>query len=322
MNRKQKVSLVILFTGVALYACSKKVQDIVTLQVDEPEESVMSSAYTDSYTPGTTLYGDKNFVQFTVGDSNTAMIVTAGHGGTLRPAFIPDRTQGETAADLNTADLARRIADSIKNRIGVRPHVIINNLHRIKLDPNRPEDELYLTHDSAKVAYDQYHEFIFIARRMVTERIGKGLLLDVHGHAHAIDRTELGYLTTRTQINATDVSLNTRGAQSSIKNIWNGSTFTYSELLRGSKAFGTLMENEGMAAVPSQQDPSPGTAAYFNGGYTTLVHGSKDSGTISAIQLEFPRPSVRESTTTRAAAASKLANVVRDFLAEHYNFTY
>jgi len=312
-------------TGLLLIslACSSKSETIDNPDpiVDPPTPTdSIPSGYMFNYAPGSILYGDNNYVQFKVGDSNTQIIITAGHGGSLRPSTIPDRTQGETVQDLNTMDLAYRMADSIKNRIGARPHIIVNNLHRIKLDPNRDTTEIFLTHPSARVAYDQYHEYIYIARKMITERKGKGLLLDVHGHAHEIDRTELGYLNVKSQLNGTDAHLENYANRSSIYNLFQNSDYTFAQLIRGDKSFGTLMVEEGLAAVPSKTDPKPNDDAYFTGGYTSLAHGSRDSGTISAIQLEFPRPSVRNTETTRANAASKLANVVKQYLIEHYNY--
>ncbi len=303
-------------------ACSKKEdlkdEDPPDQVTPKPEDTTTTpSTFTDNYTSGQIVYGSKNYVQLVVGDSATPLIITAPHGGTLRPAYIPDRTQGETNADLNTANLAYRIADSIKARTGIKPHIVLNNLHRIKMEPNRAVGDAYLTHDSAIVAHNEYHDFIIIAKRMVTERVGKGLLLDIHGHGHAIDRTEVGYTTSKAVINGTDANLNNYGSTSSIKYIWTNSDSTYSSLVRGELAFGSLMAKEGLPAVPSDVDPSPGADPYFNGGYTTARHGSRDSGTISAIQLEFPRPSVRETATTRANAASKLVPVIRMYIKEH-----
>lgn len=303
-------------------ACSNKKEEFFETApplIPTPVDTT-PSRYTYNYIPGKVLLGDNSYVEFRVGDTNTNIIITAPHGGTLRPSVIPDRTQGETGADLYTADLAIKMADSIKARTGYKPHIILNNLHRIKLDPNRDSAEAYFTHANAINAYKQYHDYIYIARNMVTERLGKGLLIDVHGHGHAIDRTEVGYLTTKTQLNGTDEDLNTHANKSSIKHIHLNSTYSFAELIRGDLSFGSLMAAQGLAAVPSNTDLSPGDALYFTGGYTTQIHGSRDSGTISAIQLEFPRPSIRDTEEKRATAAGKLATVVKQYLTEHFNF--
>jgi len=40
-----------------------------------------------------------------------------------------------------TQELAREIADAIEDMRGVRPHMVISDLSRIKLDPNRERGE-------------------------------------------------------------------------------------------------------------------------------------------------------------------------------------
>ncbi len=43
--------------------------------------------------------------------------------------------------DGGTANLTRHLADSLQRATGARPHVIINLLHRSRLDANRHKDQ-------------------------------------------------------------------------------------------------------------------------------------------------------------------------------------
>ena len=47
------------------------------------------------------------------------------------------------------------------------------------------------------------------------------------------------------------------------------------------------MNEEGLDAVPSTQDPSPNGDSYFSGGYTVRRYGSRYGGDVDAIQMEF-----------------------------------
>ena len=67
------------------------------------------------------------------------IVISAPHGGSLTPDEIPDRncTGCVYAQDLDTEDLSRKMYDAIVDLFGCYPHLIINRLHRRKLDANR-----------------------------------------------------------------------------------------------------------------------------------------------------------------------------------------
>ncbi len=59
-------------------------------------------------------------------------------------------------------------------------------------------------------------------------------------------------------------------------------TVPFDALIRGEKSLGGLMEIRGYRSVPSPKHPHPGDGNYFNGGYTTETHGSRDGGGLDA----------------------------------------
>ena len=87
-------------------------------------------------------------------------------------------------------ELTYLFAYEIQKLAGKLPHLVINNLHREKLDPNRPRAEATFDDPNADLAYTTYHENIEKAKSSFD---GPGLFLDIHGHGHDIQRTELGY---------------------------------------------------------------------------------------------------------------------------------
>ena len=74
---------------------------------------------------------------------------------------------------------------------GEYPYVVINNLHRSKLDANRDKPEATFGEEVPEVAWNEYHNFIDRAKAEISE---PGLFIDVHGHGHANNWAELGYL--------------------------------------------------------------------------------------------------------------------------------
>jgi N-formylglutamate amidohydrolase len=266
---------------------------------------------------GATYFARNDFAEYVAG--GLPIIITAGHGGNLQPSQIPDRTYGSTVQDLNTEDLARRIAAELHRQTGQRPHLVISHLHRRKLDPNREIVEAAQGSLPAENTWFEYHSFIETASRAVTREHGGGFLLDVHGHGHDIQRLELGYLLSASDLNQSDSVLDEPrfAARSSIRRMAEASTLPFTAIVRGDLSLGSLLVARGYPAVPSASDPAPGSAPYFSGGYTTVRHGSRDAGTVDAIQLEANRIGVRDTAENRQRFAEAMVEAILQYLTAH-----
>lgn len=272
----------------------------------------------DTPEPGTTQFGTSEYVEHIVG--GLPIILSAPHGGDLRPEALPDRTQGTSINDANTQELTRAIQRALIARTGRHPHVIINRLHRSKLDANRDLAEAAQGNAAAETAWAEFHAFTDSAKARVAEAWGAGLYLDLHGHAHAIDRLELGILLTRSELNGTDADLNSLARESSLRALASSVTTPFSALVRGPNSLGALLEDQGVRVVPSDADPRPAGDPYFTGGYNTARHGSVSSGSIDAIQIEHHRPGLRDTEANRQAYAERLAEALLQFMQVHYGF--
>ncbi|HJU68420.1 MAG TPA: hypothetical protein VJ650_09230 [Gemmatimonadaceae bacterium] len=273
---------------------------------------------TARYTPGTSYFGRNNYIEYIAGE--LPVILTAPHGGSLRPAEIPDRTYGTTVTDLNTGELARAADSALVRLTGKHAHVVIVHLHRVKLDANREIVEGAQGDAEAQLAWQEFHQFIAEAKNAISRDLTGGLYLDLHGHGHAIQRLELGYLLDAGDLRKPNDSLDSRPAfesSSSIRTISVLSPLSFSELLRGPSSLGALLEAEGFPAVPSDSTPDPGDAEYFAGGYNTAVHGCRGGGQICAVQIESNRVGVRDTEENRARFASSLARVIERYLQLH-----
>ena len=280
-------------------------------------------AHSQAYQAGVTYLGTQNYIEFRAG--NLPIIITAPHGGRLEPTTIPDRNCATctTVMDGNTLELAYQIDTAIRQVFGCFPNIIVNRLHRKKLDANREIVEAAGGSAEAEVAWEEWHKFIQAAKNDIVRRYGRGILIDLHGHGHTIQRLELGYLTTESDLRLSDATLATPPYRDkmSIKNLVlnNLNGFNAAQLVRGQFALGTLLAANNFPAVPSQQDPAPAVAdEYFNGGYNTFRHGSRDSTTIDAIQIECNFTGVRSTFEARRSFATQLANSLKLYLGKHY----
>lgn len=258
-----------------------------------------------------TYRGRNGYISYVPG--TLPFIISAPHGGSLRPGELPDRGSGTTDRDLNTEELAVAIANVFQQRTGQRPHLVLSHLHRIKLDPNREIEEAAGGNPLAEHAWREWNTFLAAAREAVNAG-GGGLYIDLHGHGHTIARLELGYMLTGAQLARTEAQLALLADSTSIRSLVRRSGLPLAALLRGDVALGTLFENAGVPAVPSRQQPAPGGDPYFSGGYNTLQYGSYYGGSVDAIQVEA-HSSFRSST---AASAALFVDVVQAYMAVHY----
>lgn len=269
----------------------------------------------DGFVPGDVHWGTEGFVEFQVG--RLPLILSAPHGGTLTPTSLRDRTRGYFTGDSYTQELTRLTADALEELTGRRPHMVISRLARSKLDPNRGLDEAANADPGSETAWREYHGYIGVARALVTEEWGSGLYIDMHGHGHRVPRIELGYLIAPARLNGDDAGVD--ASPSSLRALAASTGSSTSALVRGPESLGALLEQRGYASVPSPSNPDPGRDDYFDGGYSTVRHGSVQSGTVSGIQLEHPR-SVRNDESARRAYARDLAEALVAFMRLHYGF--
>jgi len=249
------------------------------------------------------------------------IILSAPHGGGVEPAEIPVRAGGTQTRDLNTADLAERMADALEARFGARPHLILFHLHRRMVDANREIREAAEGHPLGEHAWREFQGMVDHARARVEREHGRGLYLDIHGHGHTIQRLELGYLLTATELRLTGGELDALVSKSSVRAAVGRSDASLGALLRGPSAMGTRLAEAGYASVPSAADPAPNPGEpYFSGGYNTQQWGSRTTGNVDGIQIEANFTGVRDTAANREAFAQAAASVIAAFMADWYGW--
>ena len=275
------------------------------------------------YESGETYFGENDYTEYRAG--NLPLIIVAPHGGLLKPNDIPDRDCSAcvTSNDLNTQELVRQIDSAVYDLFGCYPHIIINHLHRSKMDANRALIEAAQGNADAVQAWNDFHQFIEAANTTVENEYGKGLYLDMHGHGHDIDRLELGYRVSGSDLRMPDSQLNNPDIieSSSIVHLVDNNlqNINFTELIRGPNSLGELLEQKNFDAVPSNTTPTPFSGeAYFSGGYNTDRYGSSDGGTVDAIQIECHRPGLRDSYENRKTFALALSSSLETYLKLFY----
>ena len=274
----------------------------------------------EAYEAGTSYFGRNGYVEYIPG--TLPLVLSAPHGGALAPPEIPDRTWGTVVTDSYTRETLLAVRDAFLGQTGQAPHVVISHLKRTKLDPNREIGEAAQESPFAENAWEEFHGFIEIATDRVAEDLGSGFYLDLHGHGHEIQRLELGYLLSASDLNQNDDGLDgtSFALKSSVAALAQASPLSFSALVRGETSFGAYLAEQGIRSVPSPGDPSPGSDSYFSGGYNTFRHGSRDGGTVSGLQIEMHRPGIRDTEGNRRAFGMGLARAVERFMLEHYGF--
>ena len=298
-------------------------------QVVVPKDTVEVEVFPElghdgPYQSGKVYFGREKYIEYYAG--NLPIILSAPHGGQLTPDEISDRTYGTFVTDLNTYELTKTIMDSMIVRFGGYPHVILCKLKRTKLDANRDSIEAAQEDKYALRAWQEYHHYIEVAKKKITNDQGSGLFLDIHGHGINPDgfydlRTWLGYLISSEELDQSNGALNTNlyQSKSSISAWVDSSSYSFIEVLRGKVSFGSILDSLGYKSLPSINDLSPDGMRYFSGGYNTARHGSRSGGVISSIQIELPKPGIRDNQSTWSSYSKALNSTISEYYKIHLN---
>lgn len=206
----------------------------------------------------------------TIRPGTVPIVLTAPHGGTLPVPGVPKRkgdgiSKFVTVRDTGTSELAERLADAIAKKLGGRPYLVIARFSRRYIDANR-EARLAYESKKAKPIYDAYHSAIEDAKKDIVKKWGRGVLLDIHGQGAERETIFRGTNDTKTVKHLLD-------------------RFGRGALIGPKSLFGVLEKNS-VKVKPACRSTAREDRRY-NGGFTVQRHGSRDGGSIDAIQLEF-----------------------------------
>ena len=277
------------------------------------------------FVTGTPVFEANGWIEYIPGDA--PLIIVAPHGGRLKPFRLPERKcEGCLGGiDSPTLELARLVTDSFATRTGHRPHLVLNLLHRSKLDANRDMLEATARNQMLEPTWHWLHASIDSAKAAAIRQAGRGLVIDLHGHAHKIDRVEVGYLLMGSTFQQSDEAIIAEAPKlgSSISSIAANSRTgdSFAAMHNGPNSLGGLLAGAGLPAVPSPADRAPKPAdEYFTGAYNTYRHGSTKGGPIDAMQLEMPVDVIADKPEDVQRVAGIVATALAAYLERHYGW--
>ena len=275
-------------------------------------------------TPGDIITDSQGYISYRVG--NVPIIITVPHDGTLAPSTFPDRTGSSERAE-NTRKVAEQFAYFFNaNSNGLYPHIIYNNISRSKLDPDLNQMDGAQGNSYANLSYGTYHSFLQTAIDSVEAYFDAGILLNLVEHNHSNQKVELGYLLSASDLDLTNLQLNSYSAQSSVSQIADISTSSFAEVIRGYNSLGTLIVGRSYTsndvtysfeAVPTLDNPTIGSTDYSSGGYTIAQYGSSNGGKINGIDVATPFAGFRDNANAYRALAVILEESVKIFYQEN-----
>lgn len=262
---------------------------------------------------GVPVFGTRSYSEYVPGE--LPLVISAPHGGRLKPETMADRTYGVRSEDSNTQDLARRIAAEVKKATGRQMTLVISQLHRSKLDPNREIKEAAQGDKMAETVWGEYHAFIEEALRAAVARHGRAFFIDLHGQSHPDVRVELGYLHDPLDYAKPASELNTpafvkAGSLAYLMKLNPG--LDYTALLHGPESLGALLEARSFLATPSPRMPVP-SLPYYRGGYTTFRH-IPETPQVAGLQVEANRVRLRDTPEGRQRFAVALVSALQVYL--------
>lgn len=245
----------------------------------------------------------ENLVTFFKGD--IPILLTVPHGGTRKPDDIDrERIQEKgykvrsteafsTEADENTYQLAWRLADKIKEKIGAAPYVVAADFERKYIDVDRNHN-LMGTHDlpyenhaydspAGQKYYERYHEKVSHYVGEINRRFpGEGLLFDIHGSVLKNNRIVVGMVT----YDPADFQRNFRRGHVSVDSLI--ARFGFDPLYHPTSGFLSMLHGKPLfggaqtEVVPMDRFEK----ASLSGGFTVLTYGSNRTPGMNAFHLE------------------------------------
>ncbi|KAG0036832.1 hypothetical protein BGZ82_003666 [Podila clonocystis] len=242
-----------------------------------------------------------------------------------------------------TLSLQDTLTQGEENSSFYYPHVVVFRVPRKFVDVNRniTGENAIADHPVAEAAWYEYHDLIDHVQRLVAQRHPDneprepsknrlGLLLDIHGHAHATNLIEVGYLLNGTTLALDDKHLDAHAnvltnltSVRSLENLIkqdskpvnrddqndddddhddNDEKITFSDFLRGQNSLGGMLQSQGLDSR----------------------HGSRDQPeeAMDAIQLEMPKSLRFVEKDEGREIGMRMGRAVVEFMRRYYKLPH
>lgn len=209
----------------------------------------------------------------TYGRGKTNVVISAPHGGGIKPKHIPDRKYGNKGQDTYT----RRIIQRVLELSNEKPYFVYADIHRSKLDLNRGIEEAAQGNKEMEAVWKEWNTILPSYLEEAVSNYGKCLYIDLHSQNNN-SYFQIGYgLKVKDYLDIKNHRVVTsRSTMYALK----GSRKSEFHPLFGNYSFPWSIESRGFKVlVPKEEDK------YLNGG-RNILHYSGDG--VGAIQIECP----------------------------------
>ncbi|KAG0015444.1 hypothetical protein BGZ81_011688 [Podila clonocystis] len=262
-----------------------------------------------------------------------ACIINVGQNGHPLGSVVPLKCDFADSDDPDappplTLSLQDTLTQGEENSSFYYPHVVVFRVPRKFVDVNRniTGENAIADHPVAEAAWNEYH-----------------------GHSHATNLIEVGYLLNGTTLALDDKHIDAHAniltsltSVRSLENLFqqdcnpvntdnqndddddhddNVDKITLSDFLRGQNSLGGMLQSQGLDSLPSPRYQAPSRdAVYFFGGYTTRRHGSRDKPgeAMDAIQLELPKSLRFVEKDEGREIGMRMGRAVVEFMGRYY----
>jgi hypothetical protein len=247
---------------------------------------------------------------------NMPVLISVPHGGALVPDDIPNRDFGSYKKDRNTVLVSKSILRAFETK-GLKPYVIVMELHRRRIDVNRGSKE-GAQHPEMLAVYKSYHNTIKEWRREIQQKFGYCLLIDLHGQKAKRGFVELGYGLSKEHLSSLD-SLDKEELKkySSLRLLLSEAEKAH-DVIIGDRSFGTILSQGGYEVFPSL-DCQHLEEIHFNGVYTLHRHVvNRRKEKMFGLNLELSFEGIRDTEVNREKFAASLAIAIEKYLSINF----
>ena len=222
------------------------------------------------------------------------VIVSAPHGGGIRPISIPTRKHGTKSMDTYT----RRLTDSILHwGMNYNAHYVISDIHRSKVDLNRNIEDGAQGNSKAEKIWNEWNSYLSLYKEEVLEDWGKGLYVDIHSQSKT-DDFHIGYGVSTATYNK--IKGNKRHSEKTTLSSLGHSEY---EMMFGIHSIRNSLLMQGFPVHTPKDD-----SIYYNGGKSIESFSGHGLG---AIQIECPTSIIGENINLCATALTYAIEIFR-----------
>lgn len=217
------------------------------------------------------IFAREDYLTYDEGNNN--IILSAPHGGGMKPFFIPNRQYGNKGRDSYTRRLIEKIIELSRDK----PFYVYSDIHRSKVDLNRDIIEGAQGNIEMQGVWHQWNDILDIYLNRVRQSYGRGLYIDLHSHNKS-NKFQIGYgMSVSDYLDGLDGKSTV--STSTLSPLFLTESDPY-EISFGKYSFVSLLEYLGCEVLVPRSDEE-----YLSGGRNIRVFNGKGIG---SLQIECP----------------------------------